>query len=334
MTVLEVARPDRRARRLHGKSDPLDALQAAVTALSGRGLATPKDRDGLVESMRILLTERSSAQGARRGDEPDPCSAGDRTGTDTRYLPKSRQRETRCRTRSITADSRSRPGANPPRLCEATGRGHQQHTSDIDGIDSRLGELAAQVNPALLQLPGVGPLVAGQLLVACGDNPERLGSSSPNCAELHPSPSRRVSISGTGSPGAVTAPPTPRSIASCSCGCPPVTHVPSTTLRDAQRRASPSARSSAASNASSRARFSRSSENPLPVNSGTGRLRQRRRILAIPITTLATALAVPYQRVRRLEIGQRLDPDLAATYSRWLTDREHKSSSLCLADTA
>ncbi|WP_230990421.1 IS110 family transposase [Rhodococcus oxybenzonivorans] len=53
---------------------------------------------------------------------------------------------------------------------------HQQHTSDIDGIDTRLGELAAQVNPALLQLPGVGPLVASQLLVACGDNPERLSS--------------------------------------------------------------------------------------------------------------------------------------------------------------
>ncbi|MGW4335907.1 IS110 family transposase [Rhodococcus koreensis] len=34
MTVLEVARPDRRARRLHGKPDQLDALQATVTALS------------------------------------------------------------------------------------------------------------------------------------------------------------------------------------------------------------------------------------------------------------------------------------------------------------
>ncbi|RZL75733.1 MAG: IS110 family transposase [Rhodococcus sp. (in: high G+C Gram-positive bacteria)] len=43
-------------------------------------------------------------------------------------------------------------------------------------IDTRLGELAAQVNPVLLQLPGVGPLVASQLLVACGDNPERLSS--------------------------------------------------------------------------------------------------------------------------------------------------------------
>ncbi|AWK76122.1 hypothetical protein CBI38_31870 (plasmid) [Rhodococcus oxybenzonivorans] len=39
------------------------------------------------------------------------------------------------------------------------------------------------------------------------------------------------------------------------------------------------------------------------------------RTLAIPITTVATALAVPYQRIRRLEDGQRLDPDLAATYS-------------------
>ncbi|WP_252189624.1 hypothetical protein [Rhodococcus sp. 3A] len=74
--------------------------------------------------------------------------------------------------------------------------------------------------------------------------------------------------------------------------------------------------------------------NPQPVNSNTGRLRQRRRTLAIPISTAATALAVPYQRLRRLEIGQRLDPDLTATYSQWLTDREQQSSSPALADTA
>ncbi|WP_016882160.1 MULTISPECIES: hypothetical protein [Rhodococcus] len=49
---------------------------------------------------------------------------------------------------------------------------------------------------------------------------------------------------------------------------------------------------------------------------------------------MATALAVPYQRVRRLEIGQRLDPDLSAHYSRWLTDREQQSISLSLVDTA
>ncbi|CCW14890.1 hypothetical protein [Rhodococcus sp. EsD8] len=74
-------------------------------------------------------------------------------------------------------------------------------------------------------------------------------------------------------------------------------------------------------------------QNPQPVDSGTGRLRQRRRTLAIPITTAATALAVPYQRIRRLEIGHRPDPDLAATYSQWLTDREQRSRPDLLVHT-
>ncbi|QSE82958.1 hypothetical protein [Rhodococcus koreensis] len=36
----------------------------SLAALSGRGRPTPKGRDGLVESMRILLAERSSARKA------------------------------------------------------------------------------------------------------------------------------------------------------------------------------------------------------------------------------------------------------------------------------
>ncbi|RZL84408.1 MAG: hypothetical protein EOP32_03770 [Rhodococcus sp. (in: high G+C Gram-positive bacteria)] len=153
------------------------AFQAAVTALSGRGLATPKVRDGLVESMQILLTERSSARKARGA-----------AMNQTHALLVTAPEQIRATYRNIgsmklfAALTRSRrtPGHGP----EQTLRGsvkrlavrHQQHTSDIDDIDTRLGELAAQVNPALLQLPGVGPLVASQLLVACGDNPERLSS--------------------------------------------------------------------------------------------------------------------------------------------------------------
>ncbi|KXX59533.1 hypothetical protein [Rhodococcus sp. LB1] len=74
-------------------------------------------------------------------------------------------------------------------------------------------------------------------------------------------------------------------------------------------------------------------QNPLPVNNGTGRLRQRRRTLAIPITTVATAHSrFPTSAYDVSRSG--LDPDLAATYSRCLTDREQQSSSLSLADTA
>ena len=63
--VLEVARPNRRNRRLRGKSDPLDAQQAALSALSGTGTALPKAGDGVVEALRMLLTERKSASKAR-----------------------------------------------------------------------------------------------------------------------------------------------------------------------------------------------------------------------------------------------------------------------------
>jgi transposase len=35
MLIVEVDRPDRRARRAHGKSDPLDTYSAARAALSG-----------------------------------------------------------------------------------------------------------------------------------------------------------------------------------------------------------------------------------------------------------------------------------------------------------
>ena len=53
-TVIEVDRPDRKARRHDGKSDPTDAVAAARAALSGRASAIPKSRDGAVEAIRTL----------------------------------------------------------------------------------------------------------------------------------------------------------------------------------------------------------------------------------------------------------------------------------------
>ena len=61
MLIVEVDRPDRRARRAHGKSDPLDAYSAARAALSGAASVVPKLRDGRVEAIRALRVARSSA---------------------------------------------------------------------------------------------------------------------------------------------------------------------------------------------------------------------------------------------------------------------------------
>ena len=65
LTVVEVDRPDRKSRRAHGKSDPLDAYAAAKAVLSGSAAGTPKLRDGRVEAIRTLRVARSSAVKAR-----------------------------------------------------------------------------------------------------------------------------------------------------------------------------------------------------------------------------------------------------------------------------
>lgn len=65
LTVIEVDRPDRSARRRSGKSDPLDAESAARAVQSGRAVGTPKSRDAQVEMIRVLRVARRGAMKAR-----------------------------------------------------------------------------------------------------------------------------------------------------------------------------------------------------------------------------------------------------------------------------
>lgn len=65
VTVVEVDRPDRKARRYQGKSDPIDAYAAARAALSGRASGTPKTRTGTVKMIRTLRVARVGAGKAK-----------------------------------------------------------------------------------------------------------------------------------------------------------------------------------------------------------------------------------------------------------------------------
>ncbi len=53
VVVIEVDRPDRQKRRRHGKSDQLDAIEAARGALSGRCKGRAKSGDGHAEALRV-----------------------------------------------------------------------------------------------------------------------------------------------------------------------------------------------------------------------------------------------------------------------------------------
>jgi transposase len=65
ITVVEVNRPDRAARRRHGKTDAVDATAAAHAVLSGRANGTAKTGDGPVEMLRMFRLARTSAVKAR-----------------------------------------------------------------------------------------------------------------------------------------------------------------------------------------------------------------------------------------------------------------------------
>jgi transposase len=63
--VLDIQRPDRASRRRHGKSDALDAEQAARAALARVDVVIPKRQDGRVEMLRAVRVARRSAMRAR-----------------------------------------------------------------------------------------------------------------------------------------------------------------------------------------------------------------------------------------------------------------------------
>ena len=63
--VVEVNRPDRQARRNPGKTDALDAVEAALAALSGKAKGHAKTRDGASEAIRTLIVAKRSARQSR-----------------------------------------------------------------------------------------------------------------------------------------------------------------------------------------------------------------------------------------------------------------------------
>ena len=66
IAVLEVTTPDKQDRRRRGKNDDLDAQNAAHAAFAGQRTVTPRSRDGMIESLRVLMACRKTAVSARR----------------------------------------------------------------------------------------------------------------------------------------------------------------------------------------------------------------------------------------------------------------------------
>jgi transposase len=176
--VVEVGRPNRQARRSQGKSDPLDAIEAARAALSRRVQGQAKTHDGAVEAIRVLLVAKRSARQARV-----------KALVQMRHLGYSAPEQLRCKMKGLRVSALVAEGlklhptksADPVTAATKASLASLAHRiqaleEEIAELDDLLGPLVTAAAPELLALFGLGPDTTAALLVAAGDNPERLRS--------------------------------------------------------------------------------------------------------------------------------------------------------------
>jgi len=179
ITVVEVNRANRQMRRMRGKSDVVDAEAAARAALNRQATAIPKEHDAIIESIRVIRVAFTSARHSRT-----------RVSNQIRDLIVTAPEQLRSILGGLaTAErvglcSRFRPG-DPSDCLEANklalrtlAKRYEALTAEMKELNSILDGLTAKANPALRSIHGVGPDVAAILLIAAGDNPERLRNES------------------------------------------------------------------------------------------------------------------------------------------------------------
>lgn len=177
--VVEVDRPNRQRRRRRGKSDPQDAITAARAAQGGDALGDAKTRDGNIEAMRVLRVARCSARKARTQTLNQMRSliatAPDDLRGELRNLNVYRLLE-RCTVyrRTPARDVRSLTKTTL-RILARRAVALEEEVVELDAI---LEPLVAATAPQLIARLGVGTETASALLVAAGDNAERLRSEA------------------------------------------------------------------------------------------------------------------------------------------------------------
>ncbi|MFD7401862.1 IS110 family transposase [Streptomyces sp. NPDC059866] len=198
--VFDVNRMDRADRRRRGKSDPLDAQNAARAVLSGRARARAKAGDGPVQIARMYKLTKASAVKARTQAinqlksvliTADPALREELTGLGNAELFRTCARFTNASSQEeggeagVLQATRITLGLLACRI--------RQLSEQIGELDDRLARLVKCHAPQLLDVVGIGPDTAVALLITVGDNPERLGSEASFAALCGVSPVERSS---------------------------------------------------------------------------------------------------------------------------------------------
>jgi transposase len=177
-TVLEVGRHARVERRLRGKDDPLDAIRAARAGLAAETLTLPRAGERQ-EALRVLLLARRSAVDVRRVALVQLRSvivtAPESLREDLRRLSVTKLIQ-RC-SRFRRSHSRT-PGELAVVLTlRSLARRIEAATAEADELEREIRQHVRALVPELLDEPGVGPIVAAQLIVTWSHK-DRVGSEA------------------------------------------------------------------------------------------------------------------------------------------------------------
>ena len=179
--VLEVTTPDKHDRRKRGKNDDLDAQNAAHAAFAGKRTVTPKTRDGMIESLRVLKACRKTAVAARRIalqmiDNTIVCAPDDLRQT-LRDMTRMQLVRTLAAWRPDLTDFRNVASAYRITL-KSLGRRYLELHDEIADLDAMIGAIVDELAPDLVARNSIGHRTAAQLLLTAGDNAERLQSEA------------------------------------------------------------------------------------------------------------------------------------------------------------
>jgi transposase len=179
--VLEVTTPDRHDRRKRGKNDDLDAANAAHAAFAGQRTVTPRSRNGMVESLRVLKACRKSAVNARRIAlqmiQNTIIAAPDRLRDQLRSMTRMQLIRTLAAWRPDLTAYRDLEAAYRISLKSLARRYLELH-DEIADFDVMIAAIVQELAPELIARNSIGHNGAAQLLLTAGDNPERLKSEA------------------------------------------------------------------------------------------------------------------------------------------------------------
>jgi len=172
---IRVDRPNRQRRRRAGKSDTHDAVSAARAAFAGDALGAPKVRDGNVEAIRVLRV-------ARIGASRDRTRALNQMRALVTTAPEPLRQQLRGLTipRLLRVTAAFRPNGrtdvtSATRLAfKSLARRVVALDEELAALDAVLAPLVAATAPRMLERLGVGTDTAGALLVAAGENSDRI----------------------------------------------------------------------------------------------------------------------------------------------------------------